>query len=109
MEPGRALRQARRRAGLTQRALAARTGVAQPTIARIEGALDDPRMSTLSRLLRACGETLEATPTPGLGVDRTEIRELLTMTPSERLAALVEESIALGRLAHAVPIGRHAL
>jgi predicted transcriptional regulator len=37
MEWGIQLRQARRRVGLSQRDLAARTGIAQPTIARIEG------------------------------------------------------------------------
>src|SRR5579864_5674600 len=67
VQPGPALRRARRRAGLTQRGLAARTGVAQPTIARIERGLDDPRVRTLSRLLQACGETLEVSPTLGVG------------------------------------------
>lgn len=41
----------RKGAGLSQRELALRTGVAQPTIARIEGGRVDPRVTTLERLL----------------------------------------------------------
>lgn len=85
MLPDRALRQARRRAGLTQRELAARTGVPQSTIARIESGRADPRVSTLDTLLRACGDELDAVPRRGLGVDRTLIRELLRLSPDERI------------------------
>lgn len=91
------LRRARRRAGLSQRALAAGTGVAQPTIARIEAGREDPRIATLDRLLRACGEALGAVPAAGGGVDRSGIRALLAMTPAERLAGLVAEAPALER------------
>jgi len=56
---------ATRRAGFTQRVLAARTGVSQPTIARIERGKDDPRLGTLERLLNACGETIEVVPRRG--------------------------------------------
>ena len=63
MNAARALHHARRRAKLTQRQLAAATGVAQPTIARIERGLEVPRVDTLDRLVRAAGFALEA----GLG------------------------------------------
>ena len=98
---GSVLRKARRRAGLSQRELAARTGVAQPTIARIERDLVDPLVGTLTRLLNACGEELEARPTLGAGVDRSGVRELLKMSPAQRLATLVEEARATERLAGA--------
>jgi predicted transcriptional regulator len=98
------LRKARRRAGLTQRVLAARTGVAQPTIARIERGRDDPRLGTLERLLNACGETIEVVPQAGLGIDRTEIRELLQLTPRQRLAGLAEEAFTLDQLRGARPV-----
>jgi len=88
---------ARRRAGLTQRALAAATGVAQPTIARIEAGREDPRISTLGRLLQGCGEGLGAAPAAGRGVDRSGIRVLLAMTPSQRLQSLVDEAPLLLR------------
>jgi transcriptional regulator with XRE-family HTH domain len=99
MDPGSTLVKARRRAGLSQRALAARTGVAQPTIARIERGRDDPRLGTLQRLLGACDETVEALPRAGAGIDRTEIRELLALSPRQRLLSLVDEASALEVLA----------
>jgi transcriptional regulator with XRE-family HTH domain len=71
MDAGRVLRQARRRAGLTQRELAAKAAVPQSVIARIESRAVIPRVDTLDRLLAACGEGLESLPRPGRGVDRT--------------------------------------
>jgi transcriptional regulator with XRE-family HTH domain len=53
---------ARRSAALSQRQLAARSGVPQPTIARIEAGHQVPRADTLERLLRACGWQLDTTP-----------------------------------------------
>jgi predicted transcriptional regulator len=101
MNAGLALAKARRRAGLSQRALAAKTGVAQPTIARIERGHDDPRLQTLERLLNALGETVEALPRAGVGIDRTGIRELLALTPGERLASLAEEAETFNRISGA--------
>jgi predicted transcriptional regulator len=90
---------------MTQRALAAQTGVAQPTIARIEGGREDPRVATLERLLRACDDALEAVPVLGEGVDRTEIRELLALGHAARLATLVDEAASTERLAAAREVG----
>jgi transcriptional regulator with XRE-family HTH domain len=93
MRAARMLRYARRRAGLTQRQLAAAAGVPQPTIARIERGRADPRVETLDRLLRACGMTLELDVARGEGVDRTLIRESLALGQPER-ARLVESADA---------------
>lgn len=87
----RMLRHARRSAGLTQRALAAKTGIPQETIARIEAARADPRVSTLDRLLEGCGYGLEHMPRLGIGIDRSQIRERLALGPSERLVRAIEE------------------
>lgn len=46
---------ARTRRGLSQRALAARAGVEQSTIARIENGTADPTYTTVTRLLSAAG------------------------------------------------------
>jgi predicted transcriptional regulator len=62
------LRDARRSAGLSQRELAHRTGVAQPAISRIERGLASPRTDTLDRLLRACGKDAALIDRPGAGV-----------------------------------------
>jgi transcriptional regulator with XRE-family HTH domain len=98
MNAAHTLRRARRRARLTQRSLAVRTGVSQPTVARIETGSEVPRVDTLSRLLGACGETIESLPRAGEGVDRSGICELLHLTPAERIATLPDEAAAMDRL-----------
>jgi predicted transcriptional regulator len=85
MQAALALRSARRRAGLSQRNLATRTGVPQSTIGRIESGATDPRVGTLTQLFHACGATLEVEKTLGLGVDRTQLARLIAMSLTERL------------------------
>jgi predicted transcriptional regulator len=96
-EAARLFRDARKRAGLTRRALAARAGVPQPYVARIESSATDPTVTSLSRLLRACETALEALPGSGAGIDRSVMRRLLRLTPAERLATAVAEAHALAR------------
>ena len=79
------MRYARRRAGLTQRALADAAGVPQPAIARIESGAVSPRVDTLERLLAAAGATLEVAPRLGEGVDRSLIHSFLKRSPDERI------------------------
>ena len=97
MSISQALREARREAGITQRELAARSGVAQPAIARIERGLTVPRVDTLERILRALGFRLAFEPA-GVGIDRTAIRALLRLTPHERARLAAEEGRNLDRL-----------
>ena len=77
----RILRHARRRARLTQRALASASGIPQETIARIESGTTQPRFDTLDHLLEACGFELELTTRLGIGVDRSLITWMLEMVP----------------------------
>lgn len=98
VDAARALRRARQRAGLTQRELAGRTGVAQPTIARIEQGLAVPRVDTLDRLLQACGERLDSLVRGGEGVDRTLIRSMLNRTPAQRLDHVTETARGIREL-----------
>ena len=72
---------------MTQRDLARVTGVPQPAIARIERGTVTPGVDTLERLLAGAGATLEVGPRPGIGVDRTLIRESLGRSPEERVLA----------------------
>ncbi len=99
------LRGARRSAGLTQRDLAGRAGVPQPTVARIESGVQEPRHETLDRLLRACGFELRLVPiTTGEdanGVDREQIRQLLRLSPAERF----QRAVAYGRLTRRLQAG----
>jgi transcriptional regulator with XRE-family HTH domain len=60
MRGGALVREARRRAGLTQVDLAGRTGTTQPAIARLESGLSEPSFRRVSEAVRACG--LELVP-----------------------------------------------
>ena len=80
------VREARKRAGLTQVALAKRANVAQSTIARIESGARIPSTDMVERLVKAAGLEIRV----GLeGPDR-ETRSLfertLQRTPEQRLA-----------------------
>lgn len=87
------LREARARAKLTQRQLAAKAGIPQETIARIERGRADPRVKTLDRLLAACEVGLEVVPRIGVGIDRSQIRERLDTPMDRRLAiAMADDS-----------------
>ena len=55
MEGGRIVREARRRAGLTQRELGERAGTTQSAIARIERGVTEPAYDRVRRLVAACG------------------------------------------------------
>jgi transcriptional regulator with XRE-family HTH domain len=82
------LRTARRRAGLTQRELAARTGIPQSTIARVENGQTDPRATTLNALLLGCGQMLvgsDHSASVALGLSERAARYLPEIT--RRLAA----------------------
>lgn len=84
MDAARVLRQARRRARLTQRELAERAGAPQSQVARIESGAVVPRVDTLDRLLEACGEGLESVARPGRGVDRSTMHALLELHAADR-------------------------
>jgi len=55
MEGGRIVREARRRAGLTQRELGERVGTTQSAIARIERGATEPAYDRVRRFVAACG------------------------------------------------------
>jgi transcriptional regulator with XRE-family HTH domain len=55
MKGGQFVLEARRRAGLTQRALARRVGLSQSQIARIESGVVGASFDHVVRLVRACG------------------------------------------------------
>lgn len=62
MDAARLLQSARRRAGLSQTALAERCGTSQATISAYENGRKVPSVETLSRLLAACGSRLTIEP-----------------------------------------------
>ena len=60
MDAGNLIREARVRAGITQRALAESTGTTQSAIARLERGASEPSYARVTSLVRACG--LELVP-----------------------------------------------
>jgi transcriptional regulator with XRE-family HTH domain len=81
------IRSARERADLTQKALAARLGTTQSVVSRWESGRDEPRLSTVARIMRACGFRLTMSAEPD-DVDRTQIQHHLAMTPAQRIATV---------------------
>lgn len=92
------LARVRRSAGLSQRELATRAGVPQSTVGRIEAGSLDPRVGTVERLLRACDAELDVSARPGAGVDRSQLRACLRLTPRERVDQAVEAAAAIARI-----------
>lgn len=64
MDVGTTLRQARERAGLSQRELAARAGTSQATVSAYESGSKQPSVATFARLLAAAGTRLTLEPAP---------------------------------------------
>ncbi len=98
------LNQARRAAGISQRELARRSGVPQSSIARIERGQQIPRADTLEKLLEGCGFELRLAPVRGGGVDASQIREWIDMSPAERLRRATGYGRMIDRLRNARPV-----
>jgi transcriptional regulator with XRE-family HTH domain len=88
---GELIREARLRAGLTQKELSELTGRERSVIARWEQGVISPPVDSLMEIIHACGFDL---PLALMPVDKTadeELREALLETPSERVERLVRE------------------
>ena len=72
MHSGTLIRRARARAGLSQRALAARAGTSHATVASYETGAKVPRVDTLDRILRATGWVPEVALRPRPDETRTD-------------------------------------
>ena len=101
-----AIRNARTRAGLSQRELAERLGTTQSAVARLEGPRSNPTVATLERVLNATGHRLVlAAARREPGVDETQIAEQLMLSPRDRLSRFESFNGDLRRLMVA---GEHA-
>jgi transcriptional regulator with XRE-family HTH domain len=86
MSIARLVREARRRAGLSQAALAERAGVPTSTVGRIESGARTPSVELVERLVRAAGfEVTVSLSEPDPGTD-SMFERTLRRTPRERLA-----------------------
>jgi transcriptional regulator with XRE-family HTH domain len=85
------VRRARARAGFSQAELAERLGTTQSVVSRWERGADEPRLSTLERIARACGQRLVVSIEAD-DLDRAQIRQQLAMSPAQRLASVTNVS-----------------
>jgi transcriptional regulator with XRE-family HTH domain len=101
--PAALLREARRRAGLSQRQLAERAGITQPVIAAYEAGRNQPSVPQLARLVRAAGFSLElnlrpAGPDPEVsGRTLVDLLHLADRLPQRHAATLAFPRLPLGR------------
>lgn len=88
LNAARMVREARARAGLSQRELARRARTSQSVVARIERGQTQPSSETLTRLLAAAGFEIRAELVPRAVPDShmlDDIARVLALTPEGRL------------------------
>jgi transcriptional regulator with XRE-family HTH domain len=107
---GQVLRDARRRAGISQKRLAIRTGIAAPALSRIENGRESPSFERLTTCLEALGfePNLELLPLAGSQADPVHLAAEAELTPAQRLESLFEwmrfgDSLARAQLKPLVP------
>lgn len=79
------VREARKRAALTQRELAERAGTTQSAIARIETGRSTPSYDAVLRLVRLCGFDLDVMLVERDHSDWWQAQDLRDLTPQQRL------------------------
>lgn len=85
MQGGKLVREARRRAGLTQAQLAVRLGTTQSAIARLERGRSEPSFSNVAEAVRACGLELVPRLVAVDDADWSVASANLRLSPEERV------------------------
>lgn len=96
------VREARKRARLTQRELAERAGTTQSAIARLESGRTRPTFESVMRMVRLCGMDLDVMLVERDDADWVQAQRLLELTPSER----VDRAVRTARTMQAIRRGR---
>lgn len=89
MDAAELVRSARTRAGLSQRQLALRAGVSQPAVARLESGRHTPSLTTLARLLAACGQRLVLDSVPVDDHELSLLESTLALSVEQRIDRLL--------------------
>lgn len=100
-DAARLLRDARKRAGLTQRGLARRAGTAQSVVARIERNQSSPTWQTLVDLIATAGFELYSRLVPRPAAEShmlQDVARILSLTPEDRLAEVRNMSEFLAKV-----------
>jgi transcriptional regulator with XRE-family HTH domain len=97
------LRDARRREGVTQHQLSIRTGIAAPSLSRIENGRESPSFERFATCLEALGfeSSVELKPLGGSEADPVHLAAEAQLTPAQRLEGLFEWMRFGDRLARA--------
>ena len=90
MSSGTLIRQARRRANLTQAELAAKVATTQSAVARWERGASHPSVERLQSLVAACGLELQIGLTPHRDDELAVLRRNLELSIDERVARVVQ-------------------
>jgi len=99
MRVGEAIRQTRKRHGLSQSVLALRAGTDQAAVSRIERGEISPAVETIERLLAAMGEQLDVGSKPlEREYDPLHMQAMLERSPEERLRLAISWNRLAGRL-----------
>jgi transcriptional regulator with XRE-family HTH domain len=100
---GTLLRDARRRAGVSQRQLSIRTGIAAPAISRIENGRESPSFERFTAFMTALGfePTVQLRELSGSEADPVHLAAEAQLAPSQRLESLFEWMKFGDRLARA--------
>jgi transcriptional regulator with XRE-family HTH domain len=83
------VREARKRAGLTQAEVAARVGTTQSAVARIESGRVSPSLERLTALVRACGLDIDVRLVPYDDHDVSIAFQNLELAPGERVTRMM--------------------
>ena len=92
------VREARKRARLTQRELAERAGTTQSAIARLESGRTKPTFDSVLRMLRLCGMDLDVMLVERDDSDWVQAQRLLALTPAERVDRAVRTARTMQRI-----------
>ncbi|WP_148616065.1 helix-turn-helix domain-containing protein [Nocardioides rubriscoriae] len=103
------VREARKRARLTQRELAERAGTTQSAIARLESGRTRPAFDDVLRLLRLCGMDLDVMLVERDDSDWSQAQALLRLSPSDRLDEAARLARAMQQFHEEVERGRSQL
>jgi transcriptional regulator with XRE-family HTH domain len=100
---GQILRDTRHRVGVSQRQLSIRTGIAAPSLSRIENGHESPSFERFAACLEALGfePSLELRPLGGSEADPVHLAAEAQLTPAQRLEGLFEWMRFGDRLARA--------
>jgi transcriptional regulator with XRE-family HTH domain len=102
---GELVREGRKRAGLTQRELAARAGTTQSAIARLEAGRTAPTLETVERFLQLCGFQLIVELVPYDDSDVVQAEARLRQSVDERIAEMEAGLRAAAELQSAMRAG----